>query len=200
MDLVSFSLFVDFLLLAGAARFTAARASLREPFDCYSAFKDAAKAVAAGTHPKALEQLLGSFGPDDKRGRLYPPLVKGFTRWLSKNQGMYFAPAATHMPIAAGVAVAVNPEIAGVLDGVPVVIKFYCRTEKLTAERSTMMIAVMQGAIHHLPNTVFAVLDVREGKLHVSRSTANLARASFVARAEGPAYATLRALATSEAA
>ena len=195
---ISFSLFADFLLARGGARFTAAKSHVSaEPQDVYAAFKAMAARVATGD-VDAFTRLLAGMATDDRRVSLYPGLVGGFLRFMRKTHLVgCAAPFAAWSPApATGIDIAVNPELAGTIGGVGYVIKLHCRKEPCDRARAEAMIGIMEAALRSAPgvkpSTVFAVLDVRTGKLHTVASAAVLAREAKVAVAEMPAYAALR--------
>lgn len=189
---ISFSLYLDFLLASGAARYTAAHtASGGAPVDFYGGFKATVSRVLGGERD-AFERLMAGCAGDEQRLRLYPALVKGFEKWIEKNPIVGSSSRCQLWQPVPTVIVAVNPEVCGVIGGVPHVIKLHTRKGTPGRTRVELAVAVLRDAFPGVPGTVYGVLDVRAGKLHTVAPGGVLERSLAVARAEAEAFAVLR--------
>lgn len=194
---VPFSYFIDFLLAAGTSRVVEASKQARQargiPFDLYRPWKDLAVEVAAGQQDgAAFDRMLGGL-TDPKALKHYPALVAGYRKFLRRMARLgatwWASPKPVTLMLPFGYGVSVNPELGFTVAGAPTLIKLYCRMEPLERPRVEMMCGVLASALgpSH-PGAKFAVLAVREGKLHAA-SDAVLARAIKAARIDGPTYA-----------
>ena len=189
---ISFSLYLDFLLATGAARYTAAHtASGGAPVDFYGGFKATVSRALAG-EVDAFDKLLAGCSGDEQRLRLYPPLVKGFGRWIEKSPLVGSSSRCVLWQPVPTVIVAVNPEVCGMIHGVPHVVKLHTRKGAPGRARVELSVAMLREAFPGVPGTVYGVLDVRAGKLHTVAQGGVLDRSAAVARAEAEAFAVLR--------
>lgn len=201
-DVLSFSLFLDYLLAVGSERVTVARSHHRVPYDAYGGFKQVLTRFAAGEVGNGA--LAAYVRPNGKNPRLPLAFATRFAHmlgWLDAQRlGTPEARAAATLPvpngelaIGRGLAVHVNPEIAVLLKGVPHVLKLYLREAPLTPARVRMTAGILAGALDGVApkDAVFGVLDLTTGKMHVVRDPRMLERAAAVARADGLSYALL---------
>lgn len=196
MHPISMSRFVDFLLTTGPARVTEARSHAAPPFDLYAEWKTTTMgALRHGGLVGSMEHLFPGLD-DEKKKRLYPPLVKGLAKFLRRTGATWFEPPARPLSLAPGVVVQVNPELGALIDGVPIVCKLHLRRERLCLKRTQLLVALMAEALGPVApeGAAFAVLDVERGKLHFGGSATFLERAETVLHADALAYAALRKL------
>jgi hypothetical protein len=197
--LLSFSLFLDYLLAVGSERATIARSHHRPPYDAYGGFKQMLARYASGD----VEQRVFSVfvRPDQRRATAFAVRLGHLLGWLGAQRletpearaAAILAVPEGELAIARDLAVHVNPELAFMLRGVPHVLKLYLREAPLTQARVRMTVGVMAAALADVApaGTVFGVLDLTTGKHHVVRDPRMLDRAAAVARADGLSYARL---------
>lgn len=204
---VSFTLFIDYLMASGPSRISLIQDHL-DPrdgeFDCYASFKAAmADVMRTGMQRGILPFWVKEHGGRARENLL--ALAAGFLQGEGRIQG-WSEPTILPLPIGSDCSVDVNPEIGGMVDGVPTWIKLYLRKEPLMYDRMLLMMSTMKRALdlahgRGLPIEArqVAVFDVRQGAI----CTASM-RPIFAARvetftnlvtAEGVGYGVLRSLA-----
>jgi hypothetical protein len=168
MDRVSLTSFVDFMLDAGTADVSALLKERRGDMcaDYYVPLRDAIVDMhRRGGDPRALDAAV-SREENEKKRRIFARVVEGYRRFLGTGRMKWFEPPRTSYRMGSH-DVDVNPELGLAIDETPHVIKMYLRGEPLTPRRTSVMLSVISGRLGRLcPGHVFAVLDVRQGKLH----------------------------------
>jgi len=201
-DVLSFSLFLDYLLAVGSERVTVARSHHRVPYDAYGGFKQGLARLAAGEIGNGAFMAYTRTTPQNpRRPMVFAARLAHMLGWLDAHHlGTPEARAAATLPVPSGelaigrgLTVHVNPEMAMLLGGVPHVLKLYLREAPLTQARVRMTAGVMAAALGGVApsDAVFGVLDLTTGKMHVVRDPRMLGRAAAVARADGLSYALL---------
>jgi len=168
MDRISLTGFVDFVLEAGAGGDgdpLKERKGDSSP-EFYQSLRDAIVAMhREDLLPVTLDQVV-SREPSEKKRRVFGRVVEGYRRFLATGSMKWFEPPRTRYRMGAH-EVDVNPELGLAIDETPHVIKMYFRGEPLTPRRTSVMLSLLAGRLGRIcPGHVFAVLDVRHGKLH----------------------------------
>lgn len=178
MATISLTHFVDFVSKAGTPKLTAvkkAKQQLTEEYDPARDFYKAARDGIVNMHkhgrPKtALDSLVKGL-TDKKKVTAYPPIIKGYKKFLGRKQVAWFDPPHgewTHD----GLAVTVNPELGLSIDGVHHVLKLYFKADKLAKLRIGIATQLMQLLLAKGKKpVVFGVLDVRNARVFSSPGT-----------------------------
>lgn len=168
MDRISLTGFVDFVLEAGAGNETdplKERKGDASP-DYYQPLRDAIIQMHRENLPTSfLEQAIAKESSEKKR-RIFQRAVDGYLRFLGSANLKWFEPPKTSYRMGMH-EVHVTPELGLAIDETPHVIKMYFRGEPLTPRRTSVTLSILAGKLGRIcPGHVFAVLDVRQGKLH----------------------------------
>lgn len=168
MDRVSLTNFVDFVLEAGAGDTVDPLKERRGDMvtDFYGPLRDAIVEMhRRGLPVRALDEAVAR-EENEKRRRIFAKVVEGYRRFLATGTMKWFEPPRTSYRMGAH-DVDVNPELGLAIDETPHVIKMYFRGEPLTPRRTSVMLSLLAGRLGRIcPGHVFAVLDVRQGRLH----------------------------------
>jgi hypothetical protein len=146
---VSFTLFVDYLMASGPSRISMIQDHLSPrdgEFDCYAPFK----AAMADIMRTGMQRGILPFWVKEHGGRARDNLLDlaaGFLQREGQIQG-WSEPTILPLPIGSDCSVDVNPEIGGMVGGVPTWIKLYLRKEPLLYDRMLVMMAVLKRARH----------------------------------------------------
>jgi hypothetical protein len=196
MDRISLTYFVDFVLKAGTPKLTGVREFKENKDEIYTDFyKPVREAIVemhrTGTSDRCLDQFLASL-TDERRKRIYPPIVEGYRKFLSSAKITWFNPPAGTYPIG-GVEININPEIGLNIDGTPHLIKMYFRGEPLSSKRVQVVLNLLtaSGLSTSVPGCVFAMLDVRKARLHTLK--APNPRLNLLLRGEAASFSTIYA-------
>lgn len=193
---IPLSHFVDFLASAGIRREVVAseqaRAAIGLAFDLYRPLKDLAVEVASGHLPDEAFDAMLARQTDAAARKHYPALIAGFRKFFraATKKGATFAgrPREVYYAMPGGFSVRVNPELSYEIGDVLHIVKMYARSEPLDRSRIDLYCGVLADAFAPtFPAAVFAVLEVREGKLHVAAKK-NLDRARRVAAVDAETY------------
>lgn len=171
MVAISLTEFVDFIQKSGQPKLTAVRHIKERRSHGYQVAADFYKPIRDGivsmhkseSSEAQLDKVVDGL-TDKKKQKAYPPLVKGYKRFLGHKEVAYF-----HPPKAVwshgDLSVNINPELGLVIDGQPHAIKLYFKGEKLSK--------LQMDAINHLlaselgpiqDRAKLGVLDVRTGR------------------------------------
>ncbi len=175
MPTISLTHFVDFVSKAGTPKLTVVKNAKQQLTDGYDPATDFYKAIRDGIiemhksgQPKtALDSVMTGL-TDKKKLTAYPPIVKGYKKFLGKKLATWFDPPRDEWAHG-GLAVSVNPELGLKINDVRHVIKLYFKAEKLAKLRidiATQLMKLVLG-VSKKP-LVFGVLDVRNAKLFTS--------------------------------
>ncbi|MDI1432708.1 MULTISPECIES: hypothetical protein [Polyangium] len=168
MNRISLTGFVDFVLEAGAGGDgdpLKERKGDSAP-DYYHPLRDAIVQMhREDLLPATLDAAI-TREPSEKKRRVFARVIEGYRRFLATGTMKWFDPPRTSYRMGAH-NVDVAPELGLAIDETPHVIKMYFRGEPLTPRRTSVMLSLLAGRLGRIcPGHVFAVLDVRHGKLH----------------------------------
>jgi hypothetical protein len=142
-----------------------------------------------GKPDKVLDEFL-AVQRDERRRRIYPSIVSGYRKLLASGSMKWFEPPVNPYRIG-DIEINVNPELGLIIDGKPHVLKMYFRGEPLSAKRTSVILNLLTNGLEGVaqPGTAFAVLDVRNAKLHGFK--APNPRISMLLRGEAASFATI---------
>jgi hypothetical protein len=195
MDRISLTYFVDFVLKAGTPKLTGVREFKERKDELYTDFyRQVREAIVdmhrTGKSPDVLDAFLAA-QHDERRRRIYPPIVDGYRKFLSSARMTWFEPPTKDYSLG-DLDVNVNPELGLSIDGAPHAIKMYFRGEPLSTKRvSVIQSLLVNGLSATAPGTAFGVLDVRNAKLHTFKVPNP--RVNLLLRGEAASFATIYA-------
>lgn len=193
MDKISMSYFVDFVLKAGTPKLTGVREFKERKDELYTDFYRQIREAIVDMHksgkPDAVLDDFLAAQRDERRRRIYPCIVAGYRKFLASGKMKWFdPPVGVHR--LGDLEIKINPEIGLIIDGTPHLIKMYFRGEPLSAKRTSVILNLLMNSLGESnPGTTFAVLDVRNAKLH-SFKTPN-PRLNVLLRGEAASFATI---------
>lgn len=171
MEKISMTYFVDFVLKAGTPKLGAVRElkeSRDEVFsDFYRPLRETLLAgLRAGQPTSLLHDFIASL-EDERKKRIYPPIVRGWEKFLGTAKMGWFEPPVSSVKMG-GIEVNINPELGLEIDGTPHLVKLYFRGEPLSAKRASITLNLMtQSSLsQRVRGCTFAMLDLRKAKLH----------------------------------
>jgi hypothetical protein len=137
-----------------------------------------------------LTDFLGTL-TDERKRRIFPGLVEEYRKFL--RPGMkWLSPPHTTLPVG-DLEININPELGFEIDGTPYLIKTYFRGEPLAQKRVTTVLGLITAALGPgRPGTVFAMLDVKNGRLRTLKSAPN-PRLGLLIRGEAASFSTIYA-------
>jgi hypothetical protein len=197
VERISLPLFVDFALTAGPARAAAVQASKDRRYDhltdFYKPLREAIVAMHVGGHPDAVLDALVPSLVDERKRRLFPPLIAGYRAFAAASQALRWI-----LPPRAAVSLGeleidVAPELAFEVAGAPLILATWWPTEPLPQKRVDLVVELLGralGAAH--PGAVFGVLDVAAGRVRSARGAHAPLHDAWL-RAEAAAFSTLHA-------
>ena len=143
-----------------------------------------------GKPDRALDEFLGTLS-DERKRRIFPGLVEGYRKFV--RPGMkWFSPPHTTLPVG-DLEININPELGFEIDGTPYLVKTYFRGEPLAQKRVTTVLGLITAALGPgRPGTVFAMLDVKNGRLRTLKSAPN-PRLGLLIRGEAASFSTIYA-------
>jgi hypothetical protein len=163
--------FVDYVLTSGTNKVTAVKqikAGHDERFsDFYRPVREAIVDMhQKGEGPEALDEFVTGLRNDPREARIFPKVVRGYGKFLRSAAKMtWFEPPMRDYPLGP-IGVRVNPEIGLLINGQPHAIKLYFRSDPISQQRIIVTNQLLANALSTTwPGTVFAVLDVRRGRL-----------------------------------
>ena len=196
MDRISLTYFVDFVLKAGTPKLTGVREFKENKDEIYTDFyKPVREAIVemhkTGASDKYLDEFVASL-TDERRKRIYPSIVEGYRKFLSSAKITWFHPPSGTYPLG-GVEININPELGLNIDGTPHLIKMHFRSEPLSSKRVQVVLTLLtsSGLGTSVPGCVFAMLDVRKGRLHTLK--APNPRLNLLLRGEAASFSTIYA-------
>ena len=196
MDRISLSYFVDFVLKAGTPKLTGVREFKENKDDIYADFYKPVREAILDLHrtsasPDCLDAFLAA-QTDERRKRIYPPIVEGYRKFLKSAKVTWFNPPAGAYALG-GLEINVNPELGLNIDGVPHLVKMYFRGEPLSAKRVQVVLNLLtsSGLGNAVPGCVFAMLDVRKARIHTLKSPNP--RINLLLRGEAASFSTIYA-------
>jgi hypothetical protein len=206
MERVSLTYFVDFVLKVGTPKLSGVKEFKEHRYDHLTDFyKPLREAIVAmheqGKSDRALDEFLAAL-TDERKRRIFPGLVEGYRRFLRPTM-KWFTPPHTTLPVG-DLEININPELGFEIDGTPYLIKTYFRGEPLAQKRVAVVLGLITSALGpaamgasapKLParsGTVFAMLDVKNARLHTLKSAPN-PRLGLLIRGEAAAFSTIYA-------
>jgi hypothetical protein len=193
MDKISLTYFVDFVLKAGTPKLTGVREFKEQKDELYTDFyRQVREAIVdmhrSGKSTSVLDVFLAA-QHDERRRRIYPSIVNGYRKFLASGKMTWFEPPVSTYSLG-DLEINVNPELGLVIDGTPHVIKMYFRGEQLSSKRISVILSLlMNGLAEGAPGSVFAVLDVRNAKIHTFKIPNP--RLNLLLRGEAASFATI---------
>jgi len=169
---VSLTTFVDFVSKSGTPKITVVRrfkhgAAYRPAFDFYKAVRDAIVDVHEHDKPKrALDAIVAGL-TDPRKLAAFTAVVRGHRKFMRRHASRWFDPPKGSW-VEGGIVVHVNPELGLEMRGVPHVVKLYFKAEPMPKKNVATITRLMAKALAEPGSrTIFGVLDVRRGALHV---------------------------------
>lgn len=184
--------FMDFVLTSGTSRTTLIKQLKQGKDERFSDFYRPVREAIVDMHEKGLstdvlDALLVSL-VDPREKRVFPKVVSGYKKFLRQGRMVWFEPPMRHYPLGP-LSVNVNPEVGLLIDGRPHAIKLYMRGDPITPLRIMVTTHLLSAAMSATwPGTVFAVLDVRRGKLFPHRPKTEI---GHLLRAEAACFSSL---------
>lgn len=171
MDRISLTSFVDLLLEAGADADTSSKDRKADPVpDFYHQLRDAIVDMHRRNLPDSVLDNVLDLEPNPKRERVLARVIHGYRKFLSTGELKWFEPPRMSYSLG-GQEIDVNPELGLAIDETPYIIKLYLRGEPLTPKRIQQTLGLLTGKLgRSWPGHIFALLDVRHGKLHALRT------------------------------
>jgi len=195
MERVSLTYFVDFVLKVGTPKLSGVKEFKEHRYDHLTDFYKPLREAIVDMHEKgkpdrALDEFLGTL-TDERKRRIFPGLVEGYRKFL--RPGMkWFTPPHTTLPVG-DLEININPELGFEIDGTPYLIKTYFRGEPLAQKRVAIVLGLITAALGPgRPGTVFAMLDVKNSRLHTLKSAPN-PRLGLLIRGEAASFSTIYA-------
>ena len=170
--LISLTQFVDVVARSGFSKYGKVQEVRQQISEDYSPGKDPYKSLREGIisvhkHGRGLEfldQVLFR-NKDTRRWALFEERVAAYKKWVGRKQHLWLEPQAA-IYAGHGIDVRINPELGLVWRGKTYIIKLYFKREKLDLQAARLIGAMMKEALgEQHPDAVFAVLDVKHGKL-----------------------------------
>jgi hypothetical protein len=197
MERVSLSYFVDFVLKVGTPKLAGVKEFKEHRYDHLTDFYKPLREAIVDVHEKArpdraLDDFLATLS-DERKRRIFPGLVEGYRKFLRSKASMkWFSPPHTALPVG-DLEININPELGFEIDGTPHLIKTYFRGEALAQKRVAVVLGLITSALGAArPGTVFAMLDVKNARLHTLKSAPN-PRLGLLIRGEAAAFSTIYA-------
>ncbi|MCW4469097.1 hypothetical protein OGH69_08990 [Flavobacterium sp. MFBS3-15] len=169
---ISLTDFLDFVNKSGSSKMTKVRqVKNRDDYhpssDFYKPIRDGIVQNHQEDGGKAkLEEIL-EFLSDKKKIDNYPTAIKGYQKFWGRKKLKWFEPPFDHWKVG-DLDIKINPEVGLLIDGVSYVIKLYFKADKLTKDKIGQILSLMENQLrtHVDDNVIFAVLDVRNAKMH----------------------------------
>lgn len=173
---ITLTSFLDYTLKSGSPKLTCAKVikqQLNEEYDpkhdYYKRFREAVQELHKADKPKKdLEKQIGDIPPNKLAN--YRLMIKGYQKfWGSKSVSWFTPPRKVwnHGKLS----IAINPEVGLTRDGKNYVIKLYLKADKLSKDRIASVLALLHRELYdESTDHQIALLDVRNGKLHVYES------------------------------
>jgi hypothetical protein len=196
MRKISFTHFVDFVLKAGTPKLTGVKELKENKDNRHSDFYKPLREAIVDMHMQGgdedeLDDFLDTLEHERER-RIFPALVAGYRKFLGSRDMAWFDPGSAKYRLG-HLKININPELGLVIDGVPHVIKMYFRGEPLTHKRVSIVLNLLNAAIEPAdPDTVFAMLDVRNSRLHTLKLPLN-PRMDVLLRGEAASFSKMYA-------
>ena len=196
MERISLTYFVDFVLKAGTPKLAGVREFKEHRSEHLTDFYKPLREAIADMHEnkksdKVLDALVDEI-KDERKRRIYPPLIAGYRKFLASHDMAWFTPPTGVLPIG-DLEININPELGFKINGTPHLIKTYFRGEPLAQKRISIVLTLITAALRPVvPGAVFAMLDVKNAKLHTLKSPPN-PKLNVLLRGEAASFSTIYA-------
>jgi len=197
MERVSLTYFVDFVLKVGTPKLTGVKEFKEHRYDHLTDFYKPLREAIIEMHEKgqpdrALDDLIGTL-TDERKRRIFPGIVEGYRKFLRHGAPKkWLTPSHTVMPIG-DLEININPELGFEIDGKPTLIKTYFRGEPLSQKRVKIVLGLINAGLGPTrPGTQFAMLDVKNARLHTMKASPN-PRLPLLLRGEAASFSTIYA-------
>ena len=197
MERVSLTYFVDFVLKVGTPKLSGVKEFKEHRYDHLTDFYKPLREAIIDMHEKGkpdrvLDELLGTL-TDERKRRIFPGLVESYRKFQRSSRSMkWFTPPHTTLTVD-GLEININPELGFEIDGTPHLIKTYFRGEPLSQKRVSVVLGLISSALAAgRPGTVFAMLDVKNGRLRTLKSAPS-PRLGLLIRGEAASFSTIYA-------
>ena len=197
MERVSFTQFVDFILDSGAPKASSVREHKEHGFDPRHDFYRPLREGIVDMHRYArASSSLGDLvvnQPDERKRRLYPPLIAGYRKFLEGRHVRWLALPKASLGIG-GVEITINPDLALLIEGKPHLLKTWFRSDTLSQKRVALVAGLMEKALSdRWSDAAFGMLDVKNGRLRVIKEieSQHRARLDLLLAGEAAAFSTM---------
>jgi hypothetical protein len=197
MERVSLTYFVDFVLKVGTPKLSGVKEFKEHRYDHLTDFYRPLREAIVDAHEKAkperaLDEFLGTL-TDERKRRIFPGLVQGYRKFLHASPAKrWFTPPHGTLHVD-DLEININPELGFEIDGTPYLIKTYFRGEPLSQKRVSVVLGLITSALGPgRSGTVFAMLDVKNARLHTLKSAVN-PRLGLLIRGEAASFSTIYA-------
>jgi len=173
---ISITDFIGFVNKSGGSKMTKVR-QLKSR-DEYHPAKDFYKSLREeiielhrqGKDISLLEDLLKKL-TDNKKKNNYPQVISGYKKFLGRKKTTWFEPPVKHW-IIGDLDIKVNPEIVLEIGRKLLVIKLYLSADRITKDKVIQILSLLENELRSQVdgNVVFAILDVKNGKLFENSS------------------------------
>jgi len=195
MERVSLTYFVDFVLKVGTPKLSGVKEFKEHRYDHLTDFYKPLREAIVDMHEqgkpdRALDDFVLTL-TDERKRRIFPGLIEGYRKFVRPTMKWFTPP---HGTLAVGdLEININPELGFEIDGTPYVIKTYFRGEPLAQKRVQVVLGLITSALGAgRPGTVFAMLDVKNSRLHTLKSAPN-PRLGLLIRGEAASFSTIYA-------
>ncbi len=194
---ISVTRFIDFVVKTGSPKLTSVKNTKQQLIDGYSPATDYYKAireeiVAMHTDGDPVTRLdtLVQVTQDESKRQNFAICANGYRKFYgpSRKYGWFEPPSADwdHGRIT----IRVNPEVGLLIKGVPHVIKLHLKDDRPSKRELGTVLHLMRTAFEtESPDNIYAVLDVRRGKLFCESTYEP--QLTFLLRGEADSFATI---------
>ena len=173
---ISLTDFVDFVSKAGSSKQTKVkqikeRKKYHPATDFYKSLREKIIQVhEESLDKKALDEFLRDLSDQKKLGN-YKEAVKGYKKFVGTKTIKWFKPPSKKW-VSGELQIRINPELGLQFNSKQYVIKLYLKGEKLSRDKVTQVLALLEKQLRNKVNDEvrFALIDVRNSKMHVNDS------------------------------
>lgn len=170
---ISLTDFVDFVCKSGSTKLTKvkqikSRGEYSPATDFYRGLRNGIVELHENNKDKKALKSIITIGLDPKKQKNYLDAINGYKTFWGKKIITWFYPPSNYWVIG-DLGIKVNPELGLIFGGLKYVVKLYLKSDKLTKERVTQILTLMEKQLRKEVevNTKFAVLDVKSGKIFI---------------------------------
>lgn len=173
---ISLTDFIDFVNKSGNSKLTKVRQiKQRKPYHPSTDFyKDLREGIIAN-HEEAgnkssLDNILKEL-TNEKKTSNYEAALLGYKKFWGNKKLVWFTPASTNWKIN-DVEVKINPELGLMRNNIPLVVKLYLKSEKLTKDKVSQILTLLEIQLRKkVPSDcLFGILDVKNSKLFLNET------------------------------